>query len=217
VSGRGAQGARRGPAWPAKEHVVAKILVFVGHPRKASLCGGLAEAYAGAARAAGAEIELLYLGELVFDPILRGGYKEPTPLEPDLVAAQAAITRADRLVFVTPVWWASVPALLKGFIDRVFLPGFAFAYKKGGLGLPEQLLRGKTATVLLTMDSPPWYWRWLMRAPGERSFVKGTLEFCGIKPVRRGAFGPVRGSSEAKRAAWLAEAGAIGQRDALAS
>ena len=196
---------------------MAKILVCVGHPRKASLSGGLAEAYAAAARAAGAEVEVLYLGELAFDPILRGGYAEPTPLEPDLVAAQAAITRADRLVFVMPVWWASVPALLKGFVDRVFLPGFAFAYKKGGSGLPEQLLRGKTATVLLTMDSPPWYWRWLMRAPAERSFVKGTLEFCGVGPVRRGVFGPVRGSTDATRAAWLAEAGAVGRKDALAT
>jgi putative NADPH-quinone reductase len=196
---------------------VTNILVVVGHPRRASLCGALAEAYAEAARAAGATVEVLHLGELAFDPILRGGYAEPTPLEPDLARARDAITRADRLVFVAPVWWASVPALLKGFVDRVFLPGFAFAYQKGGSGLPKKLLGGKTATVLFTMDSPPWYWRWLMRAPGERSFVKGTLEFCGIGPVRRAAFGPVRGSSGEQRAAWIAEAGAAGRRDAAAA
>lgn len=196
---------------------MANILVVVGHPRRASLCGALGDAYAEAARGAGATVEVLHLGELAFDPILRGGYAEPTPLEPDLARARDAIARADRLVFVAPVWWASVPALLKGFVDRVFLPGFAFAYEKGGSGLPKKLLSGKAATVIFTMDSPPWYWRWLMRAPGERAFVKGTLEFCGVGPVRRRAFGPVRGSSDATRAEWLADAADAGLRDARAA
>ena len=133
-----------------------RILIILGHPRTDSLCGGLARAYAEGAEAGGHEVRVVSLGALSFDPILHNGYAAVQPLEPDLVAAQASISWAEHLVFVYPLWWGAMPALLKGFIDRVFLPGFAFKFRDGSV-FWDRLLAGRSAHLLVTMDTPPWY------------------------------------------------------------
>lgn len=188
-----------------------RILVVLGHPRSSSLCAALASHYAQAAAQAGAEVRSLSLGDLQFDPILREGFA--SQLEPDLQRAQADLRWAEHITWVYPVWWANVPALLKGFCDRTLLPGYAFRYVDGQ-ALPQKLLTGRTARLLVTMDSPPWYYRWLVGAPAEKALVKPTLEFCGIKVAGRSYFGPVRGSQPAKRDSWLDQARSLGQRDA---
>ncbi len=190
-----------------------KILLIQGHPRSESLCGSIAREYAAAAEKGGSQIDMLDLPALKFDPILREGYKADQPLEPDLVKAQQLIREADHLVFVFPSWWASMPALLKGFLDRVFLPGFAFKYQKKS-PLPEKLLKGKTARIFITMDAPGWYYRWFNGAPGLRLLKFGTLEFCGVKPVKYNIFGPVRGAPEKRLQKFLNEARRIGAEEA---
>ena len=159
------------------------VLLILGHPRKESLCGALAEKYQVGAETAGHTVKTIYLGNLKFDPILRNGYEQPQELEPDLGKAQKQITWADHLVFVYPTWWGALPALLKGFIDRVFLPGFAFEYHEGSMGW-DRLLTGKSAQLIVTMDSPPWYYRWVSRMPGHHQMKKTILEFSGVKPVK---------------------------------
>ena len=190
-----------------------KILVIQGHPRSESLCGSIAREYAAGAQQGGSQVDMLDLPQLQFDPILREGYKADQQLEPDLVKAQQLIRDADHLVFVFPSWWASMPALLKGFLDRVFLPGFAFKYQKKS-PLPEKLLKGKTARIFITMDAPGWYYRWFNRAPGLRLLKFGTLEFCGVKPVKYNIFGPVRGAPEKRLLKFLNEARRIGAEEA---
>jgi len=90
-----------------------------------------------------------------------------------------------------------LPALLKGFLDRIFLPGFAFKYRPNS-ALWDRLLTGRSAELLVTMDSPPWYYRWVQRQPGHRQMKQTILEFSGIRPVRVHSFGPVIKSSEAR-------------------
>lgn len=181
-----------------------KVLVVLGHSCADSLCAALATAYRQAAEQAGHEVRWLAVGELKFDPLLHYGYGQPQDLEPDLLAAQQAILWADHLLFVYPTWWGGMPALLKGFIDRVFLPGFAFKYRNGS-SLWDKLLSGRSAQLLVTMDSPPWYYRWINRMPGHHQMKRTILEFCGISPVLVHSFGPVRGSSPELRQRWLAK------------
>ncbi|WP_157268521.1 NAD(P)H-dependent oxidoreductase [Azohydromonas aeria] len=179
-----------------------KVLVIAAHAPGESLGAALAEAYADQARHLGHAVTHLNLNELRFDPVLRRGYRVEQALEPDLTAAQESIRNAGHLAFIYPVWWGSVPAVLKGFIDRVFLPGFAFKYQPGK-SFPEQLLKGRSAHVVATMDTPPWYFRWIYWAPGLRQMKKNTLEFCGIRPVKTLALGPVLGSSGKRREQWM--------------
>ena len=180
-----------------------RILVILGHPAEESLCGAVAKTYVKGAQAAGHEIRLLSLGKLQFDPILHDGYNTIQPLEPDLVAAQDSIVWAEHLVFVYPIWWGSIPAILKGFFDRILLPGFAFKFQKGAL-MADGLLASRTAHLIATMDTPPWYYRLVYRMPGHNQMKRTILEFCGIKPVATTSFGPVKNSSSATREKWLA-------------
>ena len=182
-----------------------RVAVIVGHPAADSWCGALADSYAAAARAGGHEVRMVHLAQLDFDPSLHEGYRQIQALEPDLLAAQATVAWAEHLVIAYPIWWGSVPALLKGFLDRILLPGFAFKYRPGK-AFPEQLLRGRSAQLLVSMDTPPWYFRWVYRMPGIVQLKKTTLEFCGIAPVKVAAFGPLISSSSAQRASWLVNA-----------
>jgi putative NADPH-quinone reductase len=163
------------------------------------------------AREAGNEVKLISLGDLSFDPVLHKGYARIQELEPDLVAAQEAVTWSQHIVFVYPTWWGGMPALLKGFLDRVFLPGFAFQYREGSR-FWDRLLSGRSAHLFVTMDTPPWYYRLVYRMPGHNQMKRTILEFSGIKPVGITSFGPVRGSSQQQREKWLGLAKSCGYR-----
>jgi len=186
-----------------------KILVILGHPDTESFCGALCTAYIEGANAVGAEIRELRLGELNFDPVLWKGYKEIQELEPDLVRAQELIQWSDHMVFVYPNWWGAMPALMKGFFDRVFLPGYAFKYRDNS-AFWDKLLSGRTAHLIVTLDTPPWYYRWIYRQPGHNQMKRTILGFCGIKVVKITELAMVRGSTAGKRKKWLAMVNRLG-------
>jgi NAD(P)H dehydrogenase (quinone) len=188
-----------------------KVLVILGHGLNDSLCGALSAQYAESAAAAGHQVQVLKLGELEFDPILRQGFRQIQPLEADLQHAQAQIAWAEHIALIYPIWWGAAPALLKGFIDRVFLPGFAFKYDENST-FQVKLLAGRSAHLMVTMDTPPWYYRWVYRLSVLKQMRKTTLEFCGIKVTNSTVFGPVISASAAQKTAWLAQASALAAR-----
>lgn len=186
------------------------ILILNGHPDKESFCFALAESYKKGVDENGAKGHLIHLIDLDFNPILSHGYRTVKELEPDLVKVQLLISQADHLVFVYPTWWGTFPALLKGFIDRVFLPNFAFKYRKGS-PLWDKLLKGKTARVITTMDAPQWYYKLVYRSPGHNAMKRAILEFCGIKPVKITVFTPLKSSTAFMRKDWLLEVQSLGR------
>jgi NAD(P)H dehydrogenase (quinone) len=178
-----------------------KILVINGHPNKDSFCSAILNSYIeGVGNKA--EVKSLVLADLDFNPNLQMGFQKGQELEPDLVEAQEKIKWADHLVWVHPVWWGSLPAILKGFIDRVFLPGFAFKYRENSV-MWDRLLSGKTAHIITTMDSPVWYYKFLTGKPGINQLKKATLIFCGVKPVKVSCMGMVRKSTKESREKFL--------------
>lgn len=179
-----------------------KVTVILGHPDSGSFCGALAETYAKSAAAAGHAVRLFRLGDIAFDPTLHHGYNKRQELEPGLQEIQEAITWSTHLVFVYPIWWGAIPALLKGMFDRVFLPGYAFKYRANSQ-MWDKLLAGRSAHIIATMDTPPWYFRLIYRMPGHHQMKKTILEFCGIKPVKVTSLGPIRFATAAKRKKWL--------------
>lgn len=182
-------------------------LVIDGHPNPDSLTAALARRYAEAFD----DATVLAVRDLEFDPSLRHGYQGEQSPEPDIISAQSLIERADHVVIVAPVWWGSIPAILKGFIDRTFLPGWAFSYRKGGL--VTGLLAGRSARIIVTTDSPLWYLR--MVGDTTVSHVRGrVLRFSGFSPVAATRLGPVRGSTLAQREAWLDRVAALAASDA---
>jgi len=182
-----------------------RLLIVMAHPRKDSYCGALADAYKQGAAQSGAQIRELVLADEHFDPNVTGISPRDQPTEDCIRKAQELITWAEHLVFVYPGWWGTMPALLKGFFDRVFMPGYAFNETEHP-GQYEQLLRGRTAHLLVTMDTPSWVYRLIYRQPGHNAMKRSTLGFCGIGPVRVSTFGPVKGSAAETREHWLQQA-----------
>lgn len=179
-----------------------KVLIINGHPDSDSFCHQLADNYRMGAEKAGYICNMVQVSALDFDPVLRYGYRKRTELEPDLVKLQQDILDCNHLVVVYPVWWGTYPALLKGLFDRVFLPGFAFKYRDNSL-LWDKLLKGRTASLLLTMDTPLWYYRLVFGSPGIKAVKNCLLEFCGIKPVFVHPFCMMKIATPEKRQKWL--------------
>ncbi|HXH80388.1 NAD(P)H-dependent oxidoreductase [Nocardioides sp.] len=187
---------------------MTRTLVIDGHPNPDSLTAALAREYAAGA---GDDAVLLSLRDLQIDPDLHGGYTSDQPVEADLLRARELIEWSEHITVLAPVWWGSVPALLKGFLDRTLVIGWAFRYKDNGL--PLGLLAGRTGRIIITADSPRWY----LPLVGDTTVkqLKGrTLEFCGIKPVKVTRFSHVRSASDERRAGWLEQARRLGADDA---
>ncbi|MFS1514762.1 NAD(P)H-dependent oxidoreductase [Chengkuizengella sp. SCS-71B] len=186
-----------------------KVLIINGNPNEDSFGTALASAYKTGASKKGAEVKKLRVADLIFDPIYKGYTYDRKDLEDDLMKAQELITWADHLVFIYPNWWGTMPALLKGFIDRVFLPGFAFKYKENS-AMVDQLLTEKTARLIVTMDSPKWYYTLFQGKPGHNSMKKSILNFCGIKPVKITSVDQVRKSTVKRKRKWLSKIEKLG-------
>lgn len=187
-----------------------RCLLILAHPRRDSLCGALFDAYAEGARQAGVACRELTLSEIQFDPDVHTVSSEQQPLEADLLRAQRDIHWAEHLVIVYPTWWGTFPALLKGFLDRVLTPGFAFRHVTHDKW--DKLLSGRTADLITTMDTPPLIYRFVYRAPGQHALVRATLGYCGIRTARAEAFGPVIAAADGQRQEWLDRARYVGSR-----
>jgi len=178
------------------------ILIINGHPDKESFNHSISSAYRKGAVVSKAIVKTINLFDLEFNLNLQYGYRKRTTLEPDLLDAQEKLKWADHIVWIYPVWWGSVPALMKGFLDRVLLPGFAFKKREGSVWW-DKYFTGKTSRIICTLDQPPWYYKIINRCPSHHSMKKLTLNFIGVRSVKITTIGPLRLSTEDFRKKWL--------------
>lgn len=187
-----------------------KIFILQGNPdNEDTLSADFASVYEREAAAAGHSVQRSNIGDLQFDPILHKGYKTIQELEPDLKMVQDGMRNADHIVVIYPNWWCTMPALLKGFFDRAWLPGFAFHFRKNGWGW-DRLLKGKTARVIVLSKSEPWQIRFLF-GDYTNEIARGILGFSGLK-VRITRVGNSEKLSPEKKASWERKIGALARR-----
>jgi 1,4-dihydroxy-2-naphthoate polyprenyltransferase len=180
-----------------------KVLIIVGHPRPGSFCSSIADAYAGALAESGEH--MVYRADLAqvnFDPHLRFPSPLMQPLEPGLLELKNTLISADHVVFVFPTWWGTMPAILKGFLDRVLLPGEAFDEQGENY---HGLLKNKTGELITTMDAPGWVYRLIYRSPGVSAMKNAVLRFCGFTQVRATQFARVKHLNSWERGNCLAK------------
>ena len=186
------------------------ILIINGHPRKDSFNEILAETYKKAAENSGASVKQINVTDLSFDAFQTQFKKYDAP--EDILIARKLIKEANHIVWVYPIWWYSMPALLKAFIEQTFMAGFAFEYLKSKKVLKwNKFLKGKTSSIISTMDAPPWYYNLLVKNPGGK-FLKESMKFCGIKFKSKLYFGSVKLSSEEQRKKWLKKVEIFGNK-----
>lgn len=161
-----------------------RIAIFQCHPDPSEerLCDALAERYARGARAAGHEVRIIRTADLDFDCIRTKQEFEDHPVPPPLAESQEAISWCDHLVIVFPLWLGDLPGHARCFWEQVMRPGFAMRYR--GNGLPERLLKGKSARLIVTMGMPAAGYRLMFGAFGLRAFGRSVLRFAGIGPAR---------------------------------
>jgi len=178
-----------------------KIVVLCGNPDSDSFTGAILDRYQASAEDAGHEVRRYNIGDMDFDPVLHKGYKEIQQLEPILLELQDAIRECDHLVIGYPNWWCTMPAKLKGLIDRFWLPGFAFNFNKETKRV-EAHLTGKTARVYVLSGSHSPFKTWWRFGDYTNEIQYGILEFAGIK-TQVTTYGPCEKVGDACRAKWI--------------
>lgn len=189
-----------------------RIAVIQGHPDPAGghFAHALADAYAEGALAAGHEVRRVDIARLDF-PLLRSKHDfERGSTPPALLEARDAIAWAQHVVFIYPLWLGDMPALLKGFLEQVLRPGFAFDYLDGGK--VRVRLKGRSARLVVTMGMPTLAYRWFYRAHSVKSFERNILRFVGIGPVRTSLYGMVEAVGDARRLSWLDDMRELGRK-----
>lgn len=191
------------------DRVIMHTLVILSHPYAKSYCHALFERVVLTLEQAGHSVDRLHLDEEEFDPIIRSSdlavYAKGQSVDPLVPAYQARIDAAQQLVFIFPIWWEVMPALLKGFLDKVFTKDWA--YKPSKLGVKGNLGHIQRAVIVTTMNTPKWAYRWLYGDAVQRVLARGTLRKCGVRKVVWVALSPVSHVSDAKRKAWLKHVG----------
>jgi len=187
------------------------IAIIQGHPDSAvrHFCHALADEYAKGAEDGGHDVRRIEVATLDF-PLLRTKWDFEKGRPPETIKrVQDIVAWADHLVIIYPLWLGSMPALLKGFLEQLLRPGFAFEYQKSG-GMAKKLLKGKSARIVVTMGMPAFVYRWIFFAHSLKSLKRNTLWFCGIGPVKSTIIGSIDGLTDRQRADWLDEMRGLG-------
>lgn len=181
-----------------------RIVVVQGHPDADArhLGHALADAYAASASAAGHLLRRVEVARLDF-PLLRSQADwQHGHVPPALAPVQQDVLWAQHLVFFFPLWLGDMPALLKGFLEQLARPGFAFKEAEGN-PFGAKGLSGRSARVVVTMGMPALVYRWLYRAHSLKSLQRNVLGFVGIAPVSETLIGGVDNLGEAGVQRWL--------------
>ena len=192
-----------------------KIYILLGHPNKeGTLSASFADTYQQSAEAAGHEVRRANIGDLQFDPILHKGYRAIQELEPDLKKVQEDITWCDHFVIIYPLWWSTVPALVKGMIDRMWLPRFAFSFIKTPDGKStmgwKKLLKGRTARMIVLSKNFPIIEHFLY-GDYTGDIANSILRFSGFR-VNITKVGNSEALSEGAKTAWMTRIAALAQK-----
>jgi putative NADPH-quinone reductase len=190
-----------------------RIVIIQGHPDAcgAHFCDALATEYARSAGGEGHEVRTIEVARLAF-PLLHSAAEWEKGAPCDAIReAQQTIAWADHLLIVFPLWLGDMPALLKGFFEQAFRPGFAIG-KSRLRGTWKRLLTGKSARIIVTMGMPAFFYSLYYRGHSIRSLKRNILELVGIHPVRTSLVGTVESGAQGHRENWLAKVADLGRK-----
>lgn len=184
-----------------------RTLIVFNHPYEGSYCNAILNSVEKGLSRAGHEIDLIYLDKEDFNPVMTSddllAFIDREPIDPKVLEYKSRLEKADHLVFIFPIWWELMPALTKGFIDKVLFPGVAYQYKENGLGMKPLLNNLKRVSVITTMNTPGVMYRFLFGNAIKKSLLRGTFWKMGYKNRKWISLNMVKMVSEKKRKKWL--------------
>jgi putative NADPH-quinone reductase len=188
------------------------VCIIQGHPHGSGkhLCHAIADAYADGARAGRAEVRRVDLGNMII-PLLRDPAEFLSGPPEAIAAAQNAIRESQHIVVIYPLWLGTMPAVVKAFFEQLCRKGFAIEANAKG-GWPKQMLKGKSARVIVTMGMPAAAYKVIFGAHGVRGFESGILGMAGIKPIRETLVGTVDALNRNRTEALFARVRRLGKQ-----
>ena len=189
-----------------------KTLVVFNHPHDGSFCNAILDAVQQGLKESGQTSGLIHLDHDGFDPVMRAkdlkafalagkGFPEALDdVDPLVKKYKTKLEQAEHLVLIFPIWWMNMPAMMKGFIDKVIFPAIAYDMKGGML---KSRLPIKKVTVISTMNTPAEIYREYFNNALEGSLINGTFKKIGIEDVRWISLNEVRQASDELRKSWL--------------
>ena len=192
-----------------------KTLIVYYHPHEGSFCSAIRDAVTTGLHNGGHEHKIIDLSKEGFDPVMREkdlkafvqagreGEDGLDGVDPFVLRYMKKLRWAQHIVMIFPIWWMTMPAMVKGFIDKVIFPGVAYKMEDGKL---VSLLTGlKQVTIITTMNTPSDVYREVFGNSLEGSLIKGTFNQIGIHDIRWISLNKVKQSGDEKRWLWLDE------------
>jgi NAD(P)H dehydrogenase (quinone) len=159
-----------------------RVLIVYCHPVPESFCAAVRDTVLQAVKQKGSEARLIDLYREGFDPVMRceerRSYNQHPPVDPALRPHIEHLKWAEAIVFIYPTWWYGLPAMLKGWLDRVWATGVAFALSEKGDGTIRPLMTHISKIAVITTCGAPRWLSFLMGEPGRKTILRGIRSLC---------------------------------------
>lgn len=183
------------------------VVVVFNHPYEGSYCNAILHAVTKGLQRAQHEVDVIHLDNEGFNPVMTAAdlkaFKERKPIDPKVIDYKQRLDKADHLIFIFPIWWELMPALTKGFIDKVIFPGVAYDYAPSGYGMTPLFKKIKSVTMITTMNTARIVYRLIFGNAIRKAIMTGTFWKTGYKNRKWINLGMVKMASDEKRKKWL--------------
>lgn len=184
------------------------VAIVFNHPYEGSYCNAILQAVTRGLARAGHLVDLLHLDKDGFNPVMTAAdlvaFRAKEAVDPQVLAYKERLERADHLIFIFPIWWELMPALTKGFVDKVIFPGIAYDYTNPQNTRMRPLWGNlKGISIVTTMNTPGWLYGLLFGNAIKKALVLGTFWKMGYRNVKWLSFNRVKEVSKEKREQWL--------------
>ncbi len=182
------------------------VVIVFNHPYHGSFCNAILEAVTTGLEKANHTVDLIHLDKDGFNPVMSASdlkaFVNRSAVDPTVIEYGKRLENADHLIFIFPIWWELMPAMMKGFIDKVIFPGMVYDYSEKGM-MKKKITRIQGVTVITTMNTPRiLYWSIFGNAI-KKALLLGTFWKIGYKNRKWISLNRVKMVSDGKRKKWL--------------
>lgn len=187
-----------------------RVAIVFNHPYEGSYCNAILTAITKGLQKANHEIDLIHLDKDNFNPVMTSAdlkaFRDKKPVDPKVIEYKERLKKANHLIFIFPIWWELMPAMTKGFIDKVIFPGVAYDYtNKSNTRMKPLFDKLKGVTVITTMNTPKWLYFLLFGNAIKKALILGTFLKMGYKNRKWISFNQVKSITQEKRTKWLTD------------
>lgn len=187
-----------------------KVVIVFNHPYDGSFCNAILQSVSNGLAKGNHQIDIIHLDKDNFNPVMTAGdlkgFRDKKPIDPQVIEYSNRIKEAHHLVLIFPIWWELMPAMTKGFIDKVIFPGVAYDYTNVNNTRMKPLWNNLKGVTMITTMNTPNYLYWLLFGNAiKKAMILGTFWKIGFKNRKWISFNQVKAVSVDKRKKWLTE------------